>query len=43
VLSDVMVALMVGTIKFMWIFTMKIARWFDEGDNFYSVCIRYSH
>jgi hypothetical protein len=38
----VMVALTTGTRKFMWILTLKIARWFDEGDNFSSVCMRCS-
>jgi hypothetical protein len=41
-LSSVVVASMAGTAKFMWIFTLKIAHQIDGGDDFYSVCMRYS-
>jgi hypothetical protein len=41
-LSGAMVALMAGMTEFMRIFTMKIARWFDGGDGFCSVCMRHS-
>jgi hypothetical protein len=37
------VVLASGTTKFMWKFILKIARWFDGGDDFYSMCMRYSY
>jgi hypothetical protein len=33
---------MAGTIEFMRIFILKIARRFDGGDDFCSVCMRQS-
>jgi hypothetical protein len=41
-LSVVVVTSMAGTMKFMRIFTLKIAWRFDGGDGFCSVCMRYS-
>jgi hypothetical protein len=41
-LFGAMVAPMAGTTRFMRILTLKIARRFDGGDGFYSVCMRYS-
>jgi hypothetical protein len=41
-LFGAMVALMEGMIKFMRILTLKIARRFDGGDGFCSVCMRHS-
>ena len=42
VLSGVVVASSAGLVKTIWILTMKIARRFDGGDNFYSVYTRCS-
>jgi hypothetical protein len=42
VLFGAMVAPMAGMTEFMRIFTLNIARWFDGGDVFCSVCMRYS-
>jgi hypothetical protein len=41
-LFGAMVALMAGTRRFIQILTLKIARRFDRGDGFCSVCMRYS-
>jgi hypothetical protein len=41
-LFGAMAASMAGTIEFMQIFIPKIARRFDGGDGFYSVCMRHS-
>jgi hypothetical protein len=41
-LSGVMVSSTAGTTKFMRIFTLKIARWVDGADDFYSICMRSS-
>jgi hypothetical protein len=41
-LFGIMVGSMARTTEFMWIFTLKIARRFDGGDGFYSVCMTNS-
>jgi hypothetical protein len=41
-LSGVVMTLMARMTKFMRIFTLKIARRFDGGYGFYSVCMRCS-
>jgi hypothetical protein len=37
-LFDVVVASMTGMTKIMRRFIPKVARWFDSGHNFYSMC-----
>jgi hypothetical protein len=41
-LFGIVVGSMARTTEFMWIFTMKIARRFDGGDGFCSVCMMNS-
>jgi hypothetical protein len=38
----IMVAPSAGSVKLMWILTLKMARWFDGGDDSCSVYTRYS-
>jgi hypothetical protein len=41
-LFGIVVGSMARTTEFMWIFILKIARQFDGGDGFYSVCMTNS-